>query len=846
MTAPPEARSPFSLLDEVADARELLVLSYTTSLDFFERFALSHARALGALVTVISDAAMVQADPVSVRRAGSAYLDARAICPSGAFHPKLFVLVGEEEARVGIGSGNLTMAGWHGNAELLTVLRAGPDGGPTTIREVADFLRRLAGSPIVFGLGAEAALGRGADLLAALPADLPGPRLVSNLETPILAALPEAASEELICAAPFYDTELSGLESLLDRLSPTRLSMLLESRTSVDGGRLARLVDERRGELLWIADEDRYYHGKLIEWVGPDGRWCLTGSPNISRPALLDSVVSGGNCELALLARVEDSVAPDTEPRAEGEALNLRFEPGDDAAASSIGLLAALRLGDRVRLSLHKQLPQAGRVEAYTTTTDAWVQVAELEPGFDSYEISAEVVAVGTAVRVLLDEGETSNHVFVSDLARVTRPQIEAVGLVRKSAEKIAAGSLGSRLIADIEELRGHLLKVGALVPIGGRECEEDDSETPMARPAPGLSPEDFLAACDPVLGRELTEFALVLPAVPGVDNDFDLGASGLDEDLEDDDAAENDGSDDRPVEASLGEVLAELPTKERERWRLWVEHLVSRGPEFPIVVRTLALRSVLHGISEEIWAEEAASDVLAEASKALAAAGDEPTTAERAAAGSLGAIAATLLRTGVERLSVRDEYTLLYEEVATALRPFIEFRERDQIGTLAEAMPPQDIAVGWIEACDLVAAEIGRAQGGADSAVRLLEAEYGVEARVIAEGTIELLKPVPPQAEPALCLALGLAKEAGPVLVEAVDRRGTRVVAAWRAPHLVIEKRRDDRHWGCLYTVPTTLSPLNYVKPELRLPKPTASWPDPDPLPPAAAELLEQKESTI
>jgi hypothetical protein len=102
--------------------------------EFFERFALADARALGALVTIVSDATMVPADPVVVRRAGVHYLDARAVCPGGtAFHPKLFVVVGEGQARVAVGSGNLIVAGWHANAETWTVLRADEDGGPDTL-----------------------------------------------------------------------------------------------------------------------------------------------------------------------------------------------------------------------------------------------------------------------------------------------------------------------------------------------------------------------------------------------------------------------------------------------------------------------------------------------------------------------------------------------------------------------------------------------------------------------------------------------------------------------------------------------------------------------------------------
>jgi hypothetical protein len=839
----PEARSPFSLLEEVDEAKELLVLSYTTSLDFFERFALSHARALGAVVTVISDATMVNADPVMVRRAGSAYLDARAICPNGAFHPKLFVLVGDREARVGIGSGNLTMAGWHGNAELLTVLRGDGEGGPATIAEVAGFLSRLAASPIALGPGAPEALERVARRLDGIPASDPGPRLLDNLEAPILAAMPEQDAEEMICAAPFFDSGLTALGKLIDRFSPDQLSVLLESRTSVDGARLVELLRRRGGELRWILDEDRFHHGKLIEWVSEGVRWCLTGSPNLSGRALLESVADGGNCELALLTSVESSLAPPSGSRPDGLALDLQLEAGDDTAGTRILLLSALRKANTVHLCLHGSLDQPGRIQVYETGSDGWRTIAKLDPGHDRYTIGTEGAAVGRALRVLLDDGSASNQVFVTDLARTARPQMDAVGKARASPEEVASRGLGAQLLADVEELRGHLLRVGALVPIAGSggEDEEDgvaEDDAPKARPAPGQDLEDYLAACDPVLGREMTDFALVLPAVPGLGGDFDEGAAGFDDDLEDDEAGELDDAEDKPPEADFSQVLAELPEKERERWRRWVEKLVARSPGLPVVVRTLALRSVLHGIKEKIWIDEAAESVLIRATKALPVDGDEPNEAELAAAGSLAAIAAVWIRSGVEKVSIRDEQTLRYEEVARAVGPLLEFRDPEQIETLASGMPAQAVAFGWVEACSVVAEGIVQPQSGPELAVRLLEDDYEIEAQVGPDGVIELLEPVPPRAEPMLCRALGLSNEDGPVMASGVSHDDTRVIAAWSAPHLVIEKR-STRRWGDLYQLPETLSPLNYTGYDCDLPRRTASWQGDEPLPAAAGDLL-------
>ena len=87
---------------------------------------------------------MVYADHEATRFAGRSYLDARAISHGGgAFHPKLVVALGQDQAEVLIGSGNTSPGGWISNAELWTSLRATPEGAPATLGRVADFLEAL-------------------------------------------------------------------------------------------------------------------------------------------------------------------------------------------------------------------------------------------------------------------------------------------------------------------------------------------------------------------------------------------------------------------------------------------------------------------------------------------------------------------------------------------------------------------------------------------------------------------------------------------------------------------------------------------------------------------------------
>ena len=74
-----------------------------------------------------------------------------------------------------------------------------------------------------------------------------------------------------------------------------------------DGGPARRT----RGDEGRPAHDERYWHGKVAQWRTASGEtWVLSGSPNLSRPALLERIGAGGNCELALLSRIGHDLTP--------------------------------------------------------------------------------------------------------------------------------------------------------------------------------------------------------------------------------------------------------------------------------------------------------------------------------------------------------------------------------------------------------------------------------------------------------------------------------------------------------------------------------------------------------
>jgi hypothetical protein len=844
-----EARSPRALLDEVTDAREVLVLTYTSTLEYFERFALADARALGALVTVISDATMVHADPVVVRRAGTQYLDARALCPQGAFHPKLFVIVGDGQARVAIGSGNLTIAGWNANAEIWTVLRADQDGGPQTLRPVAGFLRDLAASAVLLGPGAAPALVRVADRLDELPADAPGPELLHSLHRPIADQLPEGPVEDLVLYSPFHDTALAGARAILDRLRPDSWTAFVRPDTEVDGPALDELASARGGRVAWIARQavvdgkavadERYWHGKLIQWRQGDAIWTLSGSPNISAPALLQSVAPRGNCELALLANSSADLTPakgDSPP--DGLARLCRTSTPDERWAPAIVLISATVSGGMVTLLMHKPLVGDAVLERYDVVADQWRRSATLVAGSDRCQVDLASAPIGGAVRVLLADETTSNSVFVGDLDRVCRAQVKTIGKVRASPADIARLGLGNQLLVDLDELRPHLLRAGAMItaPVSSFDEVEgsaDGMDPPVARPAPGLSLEEYLDACDPVLGQRMTEFALVLPVLPGVGGTLDDAVGTLDSDADSDDAEVGAGEE---RELTLAEQLRCSTETERDRYRRFLERLVARTPEYQLVVRTLAARSVVHAVVSDLWTDEHWPQVLADALRALGSAGDQPIEYESEAAASLAAVGLALLRTDVRRMSRLDEPTMRYLSTGRALTGLLAYASAEQIALLADDLPDNLRGTPGILAANAAVEEILHPLTGAERAVHLLIQEHEVSATV-TDGVIQLEDPIEGVPVPRLLRALTLAADPGPVFVRGRDHKGHQIVAAWCEPWLAIEQTAPAGPFGRAWKLAPEQTPAMLEWEDM--PKPTCSWFGGQPRPNEVTDLL-------
>ena len=588
--------SPFTLLAE-APAEEVLILTFAANLGFFERFALAESRRSGARVTVVYDAQAEASDPRGVRFAGVNYLPGAAICKTGgAFHPKLIVCANEEAARVMVGSGNLTPGGWHQNAELWTLLRADEHEGLGTLRDLAEWLLQLP-SQVRFSAGVDRALNRVAELLSGFPVSEAGPSLVSSLHEPIIDQLPEERADELVVCAPFLDAKADAIAQLQQRFGAPPFRLALQSTEAVfDGAGLVQTLDQLGGEALEVADPDRrYHHAKLIEWHRGGVMTSLTGSPNLTRRALLRSMRSGGNCELALIERVDHSLLPETTapiPRERLLARQLDLPPQD--AQSLVLLSAVLNVDGTSTLTPGRGVSEPATLERLVD--GQWHPLQEVDQGSERIRAHG-FLAPGTPLRLHGASGRVSNVAYLVSLERATRRlQPGAPSRPPPDPNDLFDIAVVEGILAEVAELKSHIAP-----PSTGGATGSAGAEATVSKPH---SWRDLLEDRTQRHGDPLMAFALGLPGLATPTSHqgevFDEDAAGdLDAEQQEQAMAEVDAVDQTNRRISSSTALKRRYLRALERIAALAQELLDAG-------RLLALRILLRSIAlTALWDDE-------------------------------------------------------------------------------------------------------------------------------------------------------------------------------------------------------------------------------------------------
>jgi hypothetical protein len=536
------------------DVEEALFLTFNADVAFLERGVLGLCQSMGARVTVIADAGIWRPDPLAMKGAGTEYLVGLA-SHSGAFHPKLALLIGNDRVLALIGSGNLTMGGWQHNSELWNVLRAEDGHAPRALFALAEWLELLAPS-VRLGSGHAAALNRvAARLGASLQRFIPiqdGAQLVTNLDRSFLSQLPGGPVDELTLCAPFIDAHASAVRALVEHFPTPKLTLVVQpTLTVVEPHALASVLSGQKG-LTVVADTSRRYrHAKLVEWRRGPHRQALTGSANLSAAAMLNTVRRGGNVELGILIDIDEPLWPDPQLEADQcvqlasiediPSVGLGSLDSETSRLSMPQLLSAELSGNELAIELAYPVSFAIDLE-YTNNplNDSWKRFGTIIAGDTTASFPAEWLGDGALLRLNWAGDDEASPTYgpavpasvPERLSRRPSAGRATSGLRLRTRDDLLGDDLRylevfasqlSQIHEDVSALRHQstLRNVNPTAAVGARDSVFEEEATPWLW--------ELEQASQHIHGPAFSGFALGLPApVPSTGwENFDSNESG-------------------------------------------------------------------------------------------------------------------------------------------------------------------------------------------------------------------------------------------------------------------------------------------------------------------------------
>ena len=401
--------------------------STTFSLDFptYESLALSRLRGSGCINNiVVADSRMLTMALDEVERppkfAGHLYSVSQAISTEGVFHPKLFLQVGRQQARLIVSSANMTSAGIAGNLEITGQVVCGVE--PSDEQNViASAWRYIAGfvdqEQTSIARQLRWALDRAQWLEDALAQKSSSATDLENIDIQLLtsgevfgiahmfaAAVAEDQIRRLCVISPYWDPDLAALKELHSRLKPEETVVLIQkSRKLFPGDRAAKL------DWLRVVDIDaspiasqpisRFAHAKVFIAEGANTDHVLFGSANCTVAALGINNRPGNNKEASLYMRLPAGQIADLLGMT--LALNASGISHDDLLASRV------QMDDTIPLD-EAEARSPGRFELHQTTLTWWppVGLRNLDPtqaagrltlyGIDRQPVAFEIRPLGS------------------------------------------------------------------------------------------------------------------------------------------------------------------------------------------------------------------------------------------------------------------------------------------------------------------------------------------------------------------------------------------------------------------------------------------------------------------
>jgi hypothetical protein len=311
------------ILQVVSKPKYILGTTYSLSLAFFESVVFGSTfrdRSRLKSCLIVCDVLGYQralSEGAALQGAGQDYIVAPAPL-ADCFHPKTWLVLGESEAVLLCGSGNLTQAGFMANAELFDAVHMTCDkpATPNFLRSIERFVEGLAqmwSKEDSQNLLCVETLADISQALAGIPvgaADETAPQFLHSFTARLIEQMPNVGqARELFVAAPYFGNSLAGLNLLNERYSGSELRVFPavhgENATDIPLAQFSRSYKAAKISRLSVAPKGKgsFAHLKLYGIAeDKDTAWLYCTSANATEAAW-----TGRNIEAGILRSVPRS-----------------------------------------------------------------------------------------------------------------------------------------------------------------------------------------------------------------------------------------------------------------------------------------------------------------------------------------------------------------------------------------------------------------------------------------------------------------------------------------------------------------------------------------------------------
>lgn len=284
-----------------------LILTYNLDLVFYENWVLRKFRELGSVNNlVLADLLQLRitenVQHEYLRYDSSSYIS-EGVALGNLFHPKIIYLTSDDEDRLFIGSGNLTIGGYSNNVELYSQFSSNNPGEKEIFIDFYGYIDSLLDRSKIssfFKKRTERLLVKKADILVEAGENKGRFKFLHNLDIPIIKQIENETKEiqHVYAISPFFDSDLSAVKYIKDNICKDISIFFQEDYTNIK-------TDN-------ISDEFKFYkfpnnsssegnlHAKLLIFETNNNLSILMGSPNLTKAALLSNA-KDGNVETAIL-----------------------------------------------------------------------------------------------------------------------------------------------------------------------------------------------------------------------------------------------------------------------------------------------------------------------------------------------------------------------------------------------------------------------------------------------------------------------------------------------------------------------------------------------------------------